>query len=155
MAKFSYSRLEKIITSVLRKYHTKKLFTALIEALEAQARNAPARDNRNPPSQAAAERLMNAAVFNLKIIKKLSKEEFDKLHDQRKRCKQLMLNLESLSLDEWDELRAIKKKFGRVRSRLLAQNPETYNEDLISKEQERLKKKGKYYFNVIESWDTV
>ena len=98
---------------------------------------------------------MNAAVFNLKIIKKLSKEEFDKLHDQRKRCKQLMLNLESLSLDEWDELRAIKKKFGRVRSRLLAQNPETYNEDLISKEQERLKKKGKYYFNVIESWDTV
>lgn len=157
MAKFSYAKLEKIIIDILRKYRKKVMWEDIVRVLEERRRNARRKQGRKPPSPAAAKKLMDAVIFNLKLIKEHSPESFEELYKIRKRCKELTQKLDSLSLEEWDELRSCKKHLNKVRAHSMTEgeSDSAYEDEMIEKQAKQLKKRGKYDFNVSDSWETV
>lgn len=155
MAKFSYSKLEQIIIGILRKYRRKVVWEDIIRILEERKLNARKKMQRRPPSEAAATKLMDAIVFNLKLIKEHSPESFEELYKIRKRCKELSHKLDSLTVEEWDELRTSKKHLSTVRAHAMTRGDGDYTDEVVEEAKRALKKKGKYQFNVADSWETV
>lgn len=155
MAKKNFSKIENSIRLSAKAYQKRQLLEESDKIIKDKESNTQTPQKRSLPGLSTREAVLQSIMRLLKFIRKHSPEHFDKVLELRKSCKELSGKINSLSLEEWDELMRHHQRLSKIRTVLQGGEEGKYDDELIQREQKRLKKKGAYNFHISEGWDTV
>lgn len=154
MPKKDYSRIEDNVERSAEEHRRRKILEEASRVIEDSERGV-ALVKRRVPGMAAREAVLSAILKQLRFIREHSPDDFARIIELRKSCKQLSERLQDLSIEDWDLLLKHKLRLNRLRVKLLSDKEGHYDDEIVEKELKRLKKKGRYHFDAKEHWDTI
>ncbi len=157
MGKSNYNKVEKLLGDAMIKRKSEQLLEEADQAEKDRKRNVAkeGKSKEKIPDIKALEAMIDAILRDFKRIKEKNEELYEKLKPLKKELKQLKGKLSSFGAKEWEALNAIRETIHSNRIEAAGGSEEAADEQQIEDALKRRKKKGKFYFNVNEKWDTV
>lgn len=125
------------------------------ELMKEEEINVRTQSPRKVPSGPIIRALMDRLRPLLKEIKEKNPAIYKRLEEPKERLKTLYKNADKLDSEEWENIKGIKELITETHELLSSTCSQDFNEKIIEERLLALKKRGKFYFRVRDSWDTV
>lgn len=155
MAKINYEKVERLLLQGLDKMALDDLQDLADELMKEREANVKIKVKDKPPGGEVIRTLVERLRKSLKEVKAENIAFYKRLEKPKERLKELYKKADSVTLDEWEEIKEIKELVMETHRMLSSGGDAQYNQKMISERLRALEKKGKYNFRGKDSWDTV